>query len=144
MILFVQPPTHSASIDLQIPFHDVDMMEVVWHGHYAKYFEIARCALLDLIDYNYSAMRDSGYAWPVIELRIRYVKPAMFGQQVAVKAKIVEWENRLKIDYLITDTLTGAKLAKGHTIQVAVNMKNNEMCLESPPVLFDKLGVKTP
>ncbi|MGR8940530.1 MAG: acyl-CoA thioesterase [Gammaproteobacteria bacterium] len=140
----MQPPTHSAAIDLQIPFHDVDMMEVVWHGHYAKYCEIARCALLDRIDYNYAAMRDSGYAWPVIELRIRYVKPAVFGQQVTVKAKIGEWENRLKIDYLITDTLTGAKLAKGHTIQVAVNMQNNEMCLESPPVLFAKLGVKAP
>jgi acyl-CoA thioester hydrolase len=38
---------HQTSVDLEIPFHDVDMMQVVWHGHYAKYFEIARCALLE-------------------------------------------------------------------------------------------------
>ena len=34
-----------AEIIIRVPFHDVDLMEVVWHGHYAKYFEIARCAL---------------------------------------------------------------------------------------------------
>ncbi|MGR9086645.1 MAG: acyl-CoA thioesterase [Gammaproteobacteria bacterium] len=141
-ILAVRPPIYSAEIHLQIPFHDVDMMAVVWHGHYAKYFEIARCALLDRIDYNYRAMRDSGYAWPVIDLRLRYVKPAVFGQNIIVKAEIAEWENRLKMNYLITDSLTGARLVKGHTIQVAVDMQKGEMCLESPAVLFDKLGVK--
>jgi len=138
----LQKPTHCAEIALKIPFHDADMMAVVWHGHYAKYFEIARCALLDRIDYNYLAMRDSGYAWPIIDLRIRYVKSAVFGQDVTVRAALAEWENRLKIDYLITDALTGAKLVKGYTIQVAVDMLNNEMCLESPPVLLEKLGVK--
>lgn len=133
---------HSAEIDVQIPFHDVDMMEVVWHGHYAKYFEIARCTLLDMIDYNYPQMRDSGYIWPIIDLRIRYVKPAVFGQTVTVRAAIVEWEYRLKMDYLITDKLTGARLVKGYSIQVAVNKARNEMCFESPPVLLEKLGVK--
>jgi acyl-CoA thioester hydrolase len=138
----VHKPVHSAEIDLQIPFHDVDMMEVVWHGHYAKYFEIARCALLERIDYNYPQMRDSGYAWPVIDLRIRYVKPAVLGQVVTVKAEIGEWENRLKIDYLITDKQTGARLVKGYSIQVAVNMAKREMCFASPAVLLEKLGVK--
>ncbi|WP_343034423.1 hypothetical protein [Candidatus Methylobacter favarea] len=37
---------HHTAVDIEIPFHDIDMMEVVWHGHYAKYFESARCALL--------------------------------------------------------------------------------------------------
>jgi acyl-CoA thioester hydrolase len=132
---------HQASIDLEIPFHDVDMMEVVWHGHYAKYFEIARCALLEKINYNYPQMRDSGYAWPIIDLSIRYAKPALFGQIITVNACIVEWENRLKINYLITDKLTNLRLTKGYSVQVAVNMQTREMCFESPKVLFEKLGV---
>ena len=33
---------HHASVEITVPFHDVDMMEVVWHGHYTKYFEVAR------------------------------------------------------------------------------------------------------
>jgi acyl-CoA thioester hydrolase len=138
----VQKPTYCAEIDLKIPFHDADMMEIVWHGHYAKYFEIARCELLDKIGYNYVAMRDSGYAWPIIDLRIRYIKPAVFGQTVTVRAALAEWENRLKIDYAITDAETGVKLVKGYTVQVAVDRRSNEMCLESPSVLLEKLGVK--
>lgn len=131
---------HQAAVDLTVPFHDVDMMEVVWHGHYVKYFEIARCAVLEKIDYNYPQMRDSGYAWPVIDLRIRYAKPALFGQVITVHASIVEWENRLKIDYLISDKNMGIRLVKGHSIQVAVNMQTGAMCFESPRVLFEKLG----
>jgi acyl-CoA thioester hydrolase len=131
---------YQATIDLTVPFHDVDMMDIVWHGHYAKYFEIARCAVLEKINYNYPQMRDSGYAWPVIDLRIRYVKPAIFGQLISVTARIVEWENRLKIDYLISDNATGTKLVKGHSIQVAVDMQTKAMCFESPTVLFEKLG----
>jgi len=134
-------PVHQISIDLQIPFHDVDMMEVVWHGHYAKYFEIARCALLEKIAYNYPQMRDSGYAWPVIDLNMRYIKPAVFGQVISVQAAIVEWENRFKINYLITDKITGARLTKGYSIQVAVDMETKTMCFESPRVLLEKLGV---
>lgn len=126
-------------IDMQVPFHDVDMMEVVWHGHYVKYFEIARCALLDKIAYNYEQMRDSGYAWPVIDLRIRYAKPATFGQIITVHAEIVEWENRLKINYLITDKLTGTRLTKGYSIQVAIDSETKAMCFESPRVLLEKL-----
>jgi acyl-CoA thioester hydrolase len=132
---------YQASVNVLVPFHDVDVMEVVWHGHYAKYFEIARCALLDTIDYNYPQMRDSGYAWPVIDLRIRYIKPATFGKVITVNAAIAEWENRLKIDYLITDKHTGARFAKGHTIQVAVDMKTNAMLFESPAILLVKMGL---
>lgn len=131
---------HEVAVNISIPFHDVDMMAVVWHGHYTKYFEIARCALLEKIDYNYLQMRDSGYAWPVIDLSIRYLKPAVFGQVITVNAAIVEWENRLKMTYLITDKATGTRLAKGHSIQVAVAMPAMTMCFESPRILFDKLG----
>ena len=129
------------TIDLQIPFHDVDMMEIVWHGHYVKYFEIARCALLDKINYNYQQMRDSGYFWPVIDLNIRYIKPAQFGQWISVRAELVEWEYRLKINYRIVDKLTGLKLTKGYSIQVAIDNKTQSMCFESPKILLQKLGV---
>ncbi len=39
----------SETIEFEIPFFDVDSMEVTWHGHYIKYFELARCALLKKI-----------------------------------------------------------------------------------------------
>ena len=130
-----------AEVVIDVPFHDVDMMAITWHGHYVKYFEIARCKLLDAIDYNYEAMKDSGYAWPVIDLNVRYAKPSRFQQAIRVKATLTEWENRLKISYLITDAASGQRLTKGHTTQVAVDMRTEEMCFVSPPILFEKLGL---
>lgn len=127
---------------IEIPFHDVDVMRVAWHGHYVKYFEIARCKLLDKIDYNYPQMEASGYAWPVIDLRLRYAQPLKFQQTIKVIAELVEWENRLKINYLIEDFISGTRLTKGYTVQVAVDMTNEEMLFVSPDVLFHKLGMK--
>ena len=53
--------------------------------------------------------------------------------------KIQEYENRLKIIYWISDAKTDEKLATGHTTQVAVDMKNNEMCFVSPKILLEKV-----
>lgn len=126
---------------IEVPFHDVDMMGVAWHGHYAKYMEIARCALLDKIDYNYPQMEASGYAWPVIDMRIRYAQPLRFQQKVRVTATVVEWENRFKINYQIDDAQSGKRLTKAYTVQVAVAMPGGEMQYESPAILLQKLGV---
>ncbi len=124
-----------------VPFFDIDMMAVAWHGHYIKYLELARCKLLDSIAYNYDQMKESGYAWPVIEIKLRYVQPARFGQKIKVRARLVEYEMRLKIDYLISDAETGRRLTKAHSVQVAVDMEREELLLGSPEILYRKLGI---
>jgi len=129
-----------AEVELQIPFFDVDSMDVVWHGHYVKYLEIARCALLDKINYGYIQMRESGFAWPVIDLQLRYIRPARFGQIVRVRADMVEWENRLKLNYLITDAATGERMSRGSSVQVAVDMNTGDMQLVSPKALLDAVA----
>lgn len=133
-----------AEVEMQVQFFDLDPMEIVWHGNYVKYLEVVRCALLDKIGYNYVEMKASGYAWPIIDMHLRYAAPATFGQTIRLRAEIVEWENRLKIDYLISDAASGRRLNKASTIQVAVDMASKEMCFVSPPVLFEKLGVPLP
>ena len=42
--------THKTEIE--VPFYDVDSLNLAWHGHYIKYFEVARCELLSIIKYN--------------------------------------------------------------------------------------------
>lgn len=123
--------------DITVPFFDVDSINVVWHGHYVKYLEIARCALLDQLGYNYMAMKESGYVWPVIDLQLRYVQAARFGQQLRVRAELLEWQNRLKIHYLITDAGTGERLTRASTVQVAVSLAEGLMQLVSPQVMLD-------
>ncbi len=129
-----------ADVIIEVPFHDVDTMNVVWHGHYLKYFEIARCKLLDQFHYNYNDMKDSGYAWPVIESYVRYVQGIEFQQSIRVRAILKEWENRLKIEYQIFDAHSGKRLTKGFSSQVAVDMQTREMCFQSPAVLIERLA----
>ena len=129
----------SDSIVIEVPFYDVDLMGVVWHGSYVKYMEIARCKLLDQIDYNYLQMSESGFAWPIIDIRIRYSRPLCLQQKVKVNVELVEWENRLKMQYLFLDLASGEKLAKAYTTQVAVDLETKEMLFESPKIVFEKL-----
>ena len=128
-----------AEVEIQVPFHDVDAMHYVWHGHYYKYFEVARTKLFQSIDYDVLQMKSSGYSWPIIETSCKYVQPMLYNQLIQVSAKIQEYENRLKIIYRISDAKTDEKLATGHTTQVAVDMKNNEMCFVSPKFLLKKV-----
>jgi acyl-CoA thioester hydrolase len=140
-----RPPSRwSAEVELQVQFFDLDPMQIVWHGNYVKYLEVVRCALLEGIGYNYEQMKASGYAWPVIEMNLRYAAPATFGQRLTLRAEIVEWENRLRIDYLISDAASGKRLNRASTTQVAVEIASGEMCFVSPSVLFEKLGVVAP
>lgn len=126
-----------AEVEMLVPFFDVDSMDVVWHGHYVKYFEVARCALLERIGHNYQQMRDAGYAWPIIDVQLRYMRGARFNQRIMVRADLVEWENRLKINYLIRDAETGERMTRGSTVQVAVEIASREMLLASPRVFVD-------
>lgn len=136
-------PTGSrvAEIELSPAFHDLDPMDVVWHGHYLKYLELARCALLQTFDYDYPQMRESGYVWPVVDLRTKYLRPARFGQRLRVRAELTEWEVRMRIDYLISDADSGEAITRAHTIQVAVDIASGEMCFATPDVFRHRLGV---
>jgi acyl-CoA thioester hydrolase len=130
-----------AETETRVEFFDLDPMAVVWHGHYVKYLEIVRGVLLDAIDYNYNQMKASGYVWPVIDMHLRFIAPAAYGQRLKLRAEIVEWENRLRIVYLISDGVTGRRLSRASTTQVAVEIATQKMCFVSPTVLFEKLGV---
>lgn len=134
-------PRFTAEVELTVPFHDVDMMGVVWHGNYFRYFEIAREALLNQFNYGYRQMKESGYLWPVVDTRVRYRDVLTFEQRFRVRARLEEYENRLRIGYEIVDAVSGKRTTTGYTIQVAVEEKSREMSFVSPDILFERMGV---
>jgi len=134
-------PRFTAEVALTVPFHDVDMMGVVWHGNYFRYFEIAREALLNQFNYGYRQMKESGYVWPVVDTRVKYRDVLTFEQAFRVQATLVEYENRLKINYAIFDAESGKRTTTGYTIQVAVEEESNALCFVSPDILFERMGV---
>lgn len=129
----------SVDVGIEVPFYDVDAMNVVWHGNYVKYLEVARCELLRSFNYDYLDMHASGYMWPIVDLRIKYVGSAKFARKLNVKASLKEYENRIKIAYVITDMATAEVLTKASTIQVAIDMASGEMLFASPAILLEKL-----
>ena len=129
----------SAEVEIEIPFFDVDPMQVAWHGHYVKYFEVARCAMLRKIDYDYPKMHESGFMFPVVEIYLKYVNPARYGQVVIAGAELLEYENRLKIGYRIRDKASGQRLTKGWSVQVAIDAATRELQFVSPKILLDKM-----
>ena len=133
------PARPSVEIEVSPAFHDLDPMVVVWHGHYLKYLELARCALLQTFDYDYPRMRESGYLWPIVDMRTKYLRPARYGQRLRVRAELVEWDLRMRIDYLIRDADTGEKVTRAHTIQVAVDAATGEMCYATPEAFRRRL-----
>lgn len=129
----------SAETTVSVQFYDLDPMQVVWHGNYARFLEQARSVLLDKIGYNYREMAASGYMWPIVDMRLKYVRPARLGQDLRVVATLREYENRLRIEYRIHDHASGETLTKAETIQVAVLADTMELCLESPAVLIERV-----
>lgn len=131
-------------IELVPEFYEIDPMAVVWHGHYVKFLEKARNALLSQLHAGYQEMRECGYVFPVVELFIRYAQPLKLGQRVRVSARIVEWESRVKTCYEIRDGASGRRLTRAHTVQLAVDCGSGELCYLCPRVLWEKLGVEPP
>ncbi|WP_199609015.1 acyl-CoA thioesterase [Flocculibacter collagenilyticus] len=129
----------SASAIIEIPFHDCDPMNIVWHGNYARYLEVARCELLRKFQYDYLDMNESGYLWPIVDMRIKYVGSAVFTQKIRIDAYLKEYETRLKVDYIISDAESNKVMTKAYTIQVAVDQKTKEMLFASPQIVLDKV-----
>ena len=92
-----------------------------------------RSALLSRFDYDYPQMRDSGYLWPIVDLRTKYLRSARFGQRLRVRAELTEWEVRMRIDYLVSDAESGEAITRAHTIQVAVDAATGEFRGEAQP-----------
>src|SRR3954466_1774537 len=135
----MNPKTLAAEVEVEVEFHDLDPMGVAWHGHYLRYFERARCTLLRLFDYDYPQMHASGYLWPIVDCRLRYVAPARYGQRLLVRAELTGVETRLLCASLVRDARNGARLTEGRTVQVAVTAEGWELQMVSPAVLREKL-----
>ena len=125
-----------AEVTLEIPFHDVDSMGIVWHGHYLKYFEIARTALMRRAGMDLADMHASGCVWPVVTCEVKYLRPLRYGQKIRVEALLEDYDCRLKISYAIHDLDSGERLTRGSTLQLPIDAATGEAQYETPAGLI--------
>ena len=126
-------------VEILVAFHDIDSMGVVWHGNYMKYFEIARCAVLREIDYDLPQMKNSGYAWPIVDIRSRFVSLVRYGDKLEVTAIIAEWHMRLLIKYLVINKTSQQVATRGQSVQVPLDMKTMTLAFGCPDLLQEKI-----
>ena len=123
----------STSVTLKVPYYDVDLMQVVWHGNYLKYFEVARQALfreygVDLQRY----MEETRYVFPVVRSTIKHIWPLRFDDEFICTAVLKEARVRIVLDFEIKLVSSGKVCAKGWSEQVAVLLPEMEMVFQIP------------
>lgn len=120
-------------------FHDVDPMGVVWHGNYFRVFESVRESLFHALDYGYAEMNRTGFIWPVVDCKIKYIKPWLLEEPARVSAEIVEFENRLKMHYEIRAQKDEALLNKCDMTHMAFDLQRQTSSFVSPDIFLEKL-----
>ena len=134
------PAALTATVDIHVTFDLLDPMKVVYHGNYARFLEAARSALLDRIGYGYPQMEASGYAWPVVDMTVRFCAPARIGDRLIAKAGIVSAEEKLLIAYEIRRASDSVLLTRAETVQMAVEAATGTTQWEVPRILREKLS----
>jgi acyl-CoA thioester hydrolase len=123
----------STNVTLKVPYYDVDLMQVVWHGNYLKYFEVARQALfreygVDLKRY----MEDIRYVFPIVRSTIKHIWPLRFDDEFICTVVLKEARVRIVLDFEIKLISDGRLCAKGWTEQVAVLLPEMKMVFQIP------------
>ena len=104
--------------------------------------EEARCAFLAQKNMTYNDMEKIGYAFPIVEMKIKYIRPCIFGQKIIVQTTLEACDNFLYFKYVFTDAATGQKLCKAETKQMCVSIKDRESLYEIPEFVLKQLGLK--
>jgi acyl-CoA thioester hydrolase len=117
----------------EIRFSEVDSMGVVWHGHYAIYFEDAREAFGAKYNLEYLMMYGLGFFEPIVELTFKYKRPLIYGMKPEITITYCPCDTaKIIFDYEIRDTVTGEIVATGHSVQVFMDAKSHQLVLTSP------------
>lgn len=132
------PPATAVSIDLEIPFHDVDLLQVAWHGHYCKYLELARTSLLRGRNLDAADMLALGYRFYIAESHLRHVFPMRYSERLRVSAWFRDVENKLHIAYDLVNLTHGRRCAQASTVLVTTTA-DGTLCLETPAPLLARL-----
>ena len=130
---------YKSELEIKIPFHDLDPMNIVWHGNYIKYMEQARCDMFAKLKYTYHDMKNDNYAYPIAKMNTKFIKPAYFDEELIIKTYLQEIEPALNIKYEIFDKKTGERVFEANTMQIGVNMKTMESLYKAPEKLIESL-----
>ena len=110
------------AINERVRFVDTDMMGVVHHANYFKWFEVARVAYLRAAGILLLDMMQDGYLFPISDVRCAYKEPARYDDCLEISARMLELSRaKMVFSYQVRREKDKAILAEGFTINVFTN-----------------------
>ena len=84
---------------IRVRYAETDQMQVVYHGHYAQYFEVARADSIRQLGFTYGDMEKMGVIMPVIELHTKFLRPAHYDDLLTIKVILKEFPVDHRIEF---------------------------------------------
>lgn len=84
---------------IRIHYALTDQMGVVYHGHYAQFYEIGRAEAIRQLGYTYKDLEAMGIIMPVVDLRSKFLRPAKYDELITVKTTLRELPTAHKITF---------------------------------------------
>ncbi len=113
---------------LRVRYAETDAAGIAHHSAFVAWLEVGRVAWMRTAGASYAEIEASGYSLPVVELRIRYVAPARFDDELRVRAALADVRSRsLTFVYeVVTDQLRPRQLANGTTRHIC--LRGGQVC----------------
>ena len=132
----------SVEIQHKVPFYDLDPMQMVWHGNYLKYFDIARFELFDTLGIDLlSYFKKTNYLFPITKTSTKHIVSLRYKDEFKCKATVVEAQYKIVVDFEIRLVKNNQICAKGRSEQVAVKYPEMEIMFEIPDDIRKALGL---
>ena len=98
----------------RVRYRECDPMGVVYHAHYVDYFEVARTEALRSVGLAYREIEESGVIMPVVDLQVKYHRPARYDELLAIVTRFEEMPDvRVPIEYEVRETESNRLIATG-------------------------------
>lgn len=134
-------PNRTYQVKLTVPFHDLDPLNVVWHGNYLKYFDIARFGLFKAAGVDlYAYAKEHNIFFPITKTTTKFIEPLRYGDAFICQATLIDASIKIVMDFEIRRIADNAVCTKGRGEQVALKTPEMEMLFEIPRTIREALG----
>jgi len=126
-----------ARADVTVRYAETDMMGIVYHANYFPWLEVARTRLLREQGFPYRQLEADGYRIPVLEVALKYLRPAFYDDALVIIATIREKPLlRIRIEYEVRrgDEL----LATGQTAHAFCDLRGQPT--RPPPAFVTRMN----
>ena len=128
----------------KVQYYETDQMQVVHHSNYIRWFEEARMDFLERTRLGYPEMEERGIVCPVLEVQANYLRMVRFGDTVAVKIEIKNYNGiKLVVGYQVISKETGLVHCTGETKHCFLNNKNQPIFLKRDHPDIHEMFMKT-